>query len=121
MPLWTVSIILFGTCDIAALYFLIIPVPLHFKDVYDQLGSELPVYTAMFVNIGIWFSAHTVIISLIIIYISILLYTITLTDFGGVIKDRILFLLTFVLFWFLLLGGIRVVYLPIFDFGKALG
>ena len=98
-----------------------IPLPLHFKTIYDQLNSDLPEYTIMLVNIGIWFSAHPVITSLIITFIYIPFYTITLTNLGGVIKDRILFLLTFLLFCFLLLGGIRVFYLPIFDFGKALG
>ena len=62
----------------------------RFKTVYDQLGSELPYYTILLVNIANWFQSNFigVVLGVILIFASIWMYT--LTDSGSLIKDRII-------------------------------
>jgi len=62
----------------------------RFKTVYDQLGSELPYYTILLVNIADWFQSNfiSVMLGIILVFSSIWMYT--LTDSGSLIKDRII-------------------------------
>ena len=62
----------------------------NFKSVYDQLGSELPYYTVLMVNIGEWMQTNifSVITFGFISFASI--WFVTLTDTGALLKDRVL-------------------------------
>ena len=61
-----------------------------FKNVYDQLGSELPYYTVLFVNMSVWFQNNFFNVMLMLSLSFISLWIFTLTDTGRLIRDRIL-------------------------------
>jgi len=84
---YPVFIIIFLAVTLFLTFTFIIP---RFKSVYDQLGSELPYYTVLLVNIADWFQNNfiTVLISIIFGFISIWMYT--LTNSGSLIKDKII-------------------------------
>ena len=61
-----------------------------FSDVYDQLGSELPYYTVLMVNIGEWLQANVFFV-LFSSFTSLAgIWMATLTDSGKLLKDRML-------------------------------
>ena len=62
----------------------------QFKSVYDQLGSELPYYTVLLVNISEWFQSNFFFISTLIFLGLVVLWLLSLTDSGRLTKDRIL-------------------------------
>ncbi|MBI65078.1 MAG: pilus assembly protein PilC [Candidatus Marinimicrobia bacterium] len=61
-----------------------------FKDVYDQLGSELPYYTVLFVNISVWLQNNFFLIFAILILSILSLWVFTLTDTGRLARDKFL-------------------------------
>jgi len=83
---YPVFIIFFLFIVITVMFTFLIP---KFKDVYDQLGSELPYYTVLFVNMSVWFQNNffNVMIMLSLSLLSVWIFT--LTDTGRLIKDRI--------------------------------
>ena len=73
--------ILFG------IFYFLIP---QFSTVYEQLGTDLPYYTILFVNFSVWLKKNifTVFIS-VLLSIAIIWFA-TLTDSGRLTRDRIL-------------------------------
>lgn len=61
-----------------------------FSSVYDQLGSELPYYTILMVDIGEWLQANIIFVLFTSTFSFLTVWFITLTDSGRLIKDRIL-------------------------------
>ena len=61
-----------------------------FSDVYDQLGSELPYYTVLMVNIGEWLQANVFFVLLSSFSSLAGIWMATLTDSGKLLKDRML-------------------------------
>ncbi|MBV67585.1 MAG: pilus assembly protein PilC [Candidatus Marinimicrobia bacterium] len=61
-----------------------------FSDVYDQLGSELPYYTVLMVNIGEWLQANVFFVLLSSFTSLATIWMATLTDSGKLLKDRML-------------------------------
>ena len=61
----------------------------QFKSVYDQLGSELPYYTVLLVNISEWFQSNFVSLSLLIFLGLFVLWLLSLTDSGRLTRDRV--------------------------------
>ena len=61
-----------------------------FSSVYEQLGTDLPYYTVLFVNISVWLQNNifSVILFSIISILSVWIFT--LTDTGRLVKDRFL-------------------------------
>ena len=84
---YPVFILIFLTCILFGIFYFLIP---QFSTVYEQLGSELPYYTILFVNFSVWLKANiaSLIFSIIVSLISV--WFITLTDYGRLIRDKIL-------------------------------
>ena len=61
----------------------------QFKTVYDSLGSDLPYYTILLVNISDWFKNNFLFMSCLIIISLIVLWLLSLTDSGSLTKDRL--------------------------------
>ena len=61
-----------------------------FKNVYDQLGSELPYYTVLFVNFSVWLQNNFLLIFVVFILTVLSIWIFTLTDTGRLIRDKIL-------------------------------
>ena len=61
-----------------------------FSDVYDQLGSELPYYTVLMVNIGEWLQANVFFVLFSSFTTLATIWMGTLTDSGKLLKDRLL-------------------------------
>lgn len=61
-----------------------------FSDVYDQLGSELPYYTVLMVNIGEWLQENVFFVLLSSFTSLATIWMATLTDSGKLLKDRML-------------------------------
>ena len=61
-----------------------------FSDVYDQLGSELPYYTVLMVNIGEWLQGNVFFVLLTSFSSLAGIWMATLTDSGKLLKDRLL-------------------------------
>ena len=62
----------------------------QFKSVYDQLGSDLPYYTVLLVNISEWFQSNFLTVSFVIFMGLIVLWLLSLTDSGRLSRDRLL-------------------------------
>jgi len=62
----------------------------QFKSVYDQLGSDLPYYTVLLVNISEWFQSNFFFLSALIFLGLVILWLLSLTDSGRLTKDRLL-------------------------------
>ena len=62
----------------------------QFKIVYEQLGSDLPYYTLLFVNLSVWFQNNMMSLLFFIFIGLFILWVFTLTDTGRLIKDKIL-------------------------------
>jgi type IV pilus assembly protein PilC len=62
----------------------------QFKSVYDQLGSELPYYTILLVNVSEWFQSNFFFLSALIFLGLVVLWLLSLTDSGRLTKDRLL-------------------------------
>ncbi len=60
-----------------------------FSEVYDQLGSELPYYTVLMVNIGEWLQSNMFLVLFTSISSFLAIWFVTLTDSGRLVKDRI--------------------------------
>ena len=60
-----------------------------FKNVYDQLGSELPYYTVLFVNFSVWLQNNFLSIFVVFILTILSIWIFTLTDTGRLIRDKI--------------------------------
>jgi len=61
-----------------------------FKDVYDQLGSELPYYTILFVNLSVWLQNNFFLIFTVLILSVLSIWIFTLTDTGRLARDKFL-------------------------------
>ena len=61
-----------------------------FSDVYDQLGSELPYYTVLMVNIGEWLQSNVFFVLFASFTSLVAIWMGTLTDSGKLVKDRLL-------------------------------
>ena len=61
----------------------------QFKTVYDSLGSDLPYYTILLVNVSDWFKNNFLFMSCLIIISLIVLWLLSLTDNGSLTKDRL--------------------------------
>ena len=84
---YPVFIIIFLFIVLTVMFTFLIP---KFKEVYDQLGSELPYYTVLFVNMSVWFQNNFFTIMGIIFLSLISIWIFTLTDTGRLIRDKIL-------------------------------
>ena len=62
----------------------------QFKSVYDQLGSDLPYYTVLLVNISEWFQSNFLAVSFVIFIGLIVFWLLSLTDSGRLSRDRLL-------------------------------
>jgi type IV pilus assembly protein PilC len=62
----------------------------QFKSVYDQLGSDLPYYTVLLVNISEWFQSNFLAVSFFIFMGLAILWLLSLTDSGRLTRDRLL-------------------------------
>ena len=62
----------------------------QFKSVYDQLGSDLPYYTVLLVNISEWFQSNFLSVSFVIFMGLIIFWLLSLTDSGRLTRDRLL-------------------------------
>ena len=82
---YPVFIIAFLFVVITVMFTFLIP---KFKNVYDQLGSELPYYTVLFVNLSVWFQNNFFQYFLILIFSFISTWIFTLTDTGRLIRDK---------------------------------
>ena len=83
---YPVFIIMFLFVVITVMFTFLIP---KFKNVYDQLGSELPYYTVLFVNMSVWFQHNFFNVMVMIILSLVSIWIFTLTDTGRLIRDRI--------------------------------
>ena len=79
--LFFLGFILFG------IFYFLIP---QFSTVYEQLGTDLPYYTVLFVNFSIWLKKNifTVFISMLLSITTV--WFISLTDSGRLARDRML-------------------------------
>ena len=79
--LFFLGFILFG------IFYFLIP---QFSTVYEQLGTDLPYYTVLFVNFSIWLKKNifTVFISILLSITTV--WFISLTDSGRLARDRML-------------------------------
>tara|TARA_B100001989_G_scaffold201853_1_gene150260 strand:- start:820 stop:2061 length:1242 start_codon:yes stop_codon:yes gene_type:complete len=84
---YPVFIIAFLFVVITVMFTFLIP---KFKNVYDQLGSELPYYTVLFVNLSVWFQNNFFSVFLVLIFSFISIWIFTLTDTGRLIRDKFL-------------------------------
>ena len=84
---YPVFIIVFLFVVITVMFTFLIP---KFKSVYDQLGSELPYYTVLFVNMSVWFQNNFFNVMVMLFLALISIWVFTLTDTGRLLKDRIL-------------------------------
>jgi len=62
----------------------------QFKSVYDQLGSDLPYYTVLLVNISEWFQSNFFFLTALIFLGLVVLWLLSLTDSGRLTRDRVL-------------------------------
>ena len=62
----------------------------QFKVVYDNLGSELPFYTQLFVSLSIWFKANMCTVMFFTFLSFFILWLTTLTDTGRLVRDKTL-------------------------------
>ena len=84
---YPVFIIIFLFVVITVMFTFLIP---KFKSVYDQLGSELPYYTRLFVNMSVWFQNNFFMVLVMLIISFLATWVFTLTDTGRLIRDRFL-------------------------------
>jgi len=84
---YPVFIMVFLFVVITVMFTFLIP---KFKDVYDQLGSELPYYTVLFVNMSVWFQNNFFTVLFLIIIGLMTIWIFTLTNTGSLIRDKIL-------------------------------
>ena len=84
---YPVFIIVFLFVVITVMFTFLIP---KFKNVYDQLGSELPYYTVLFVNMSVWFQDNFFNVMVMLFLSLISIWVFTLTDTGRLIRDKIL-------------------------------
>ena len=61
-----------------------------FSSVYDQLGTELPYYTVLFVNISVWLQNNIFSVIFFSFITTISIWIFTLTDVGRLAKDKFL-------------------------------
>ena len=62
----------------------------QFKVVYDNLGSDLPFYTQLFVQLSVWFKANMFTLMFFIFLGLFTLWIFTLTDTGRLLRDKFL-------------------------------
>jgi type IV pilus assembly protein PilC len=84
---YPVFIIFFLFVVVTVMFTFLIP---KFKHVYDQLGSELPYYTVLFVNMSVWFQNNVFMVISLILLILVTTWIFTLTDIGRLIRDKLL-------------------------------
>ena len=57
---------------------------------YDNLGSELPAYTQLFVNLSVWFKANMFSLMFFMFLSFFFVWVFTLTDTGRLGRDRLM-------------------------------
>ncbi len=83
---YPVFIIVFLFVMLISTFTFIIP---RFSTVYETLGSDLPLYTIMMVDLGEWFQ-HNIFYVLGAVFSSlIVIWLVTLTDRGRLVKDKL--------------------------------
>ena len=84
---YPVFIIFFLSFILFGIFYFLIP---QFSEVYDQLGSELPYYTILFVNFSVWLKANIFKVFFITLISFFSIWFLTLTDSGRLARDKIL-------------------------------
>ena len=84
---YPVFIIFFLSFILFGIFYFLIP---QFSEVYDQLGSELPYYTILFVNFSVWLKANILKVFLTSLISFFGIWFITLTDSGRLARDKII-------------------------------
>ena len=84
---YPVFIIIFLFVVLTVMFTFLIP---KFKHVYDQLGSELPYYTVLFVNMSVWFQNNFFTVIGLLLLILLTTWIFTLTDTGRLVRDKLL-------------------------------
>jgi type IV pilus assembly protein PilC len=84
---YPVFIIIFLFVVLTVMFTFLIP---KFKHVYDQLGSELPYYTVLFVNMSVWFQNNFFTVIGLLLLILLTTWIFTLTDTGRLMRDKLL-------------------------------
>jgi type IV pilus assembly protein PilC len=84
---YPVFIIFFLSFILFGIFYFLIP---QFSEVYDQLGSELPYYTILFVNFSVWLKANIFKVFFITFISFLSIWFLTLTDSGRLARDKIL-------------------------------
>ena len=82
---YPVFIVFFLGFILFGIFYFLIP---QFSDVYDQLGSDLPYYTVLFVNFSVWLKSNIFSVLLLTIVTFISVWFITLTDVGRLARDK---------------------------------
>ncbi len=62
----------------------------EFAKVYEQINAELPFYTTVMIELSVWIRANAFTLILSTLSTIFFLWTLTLTDRGSLIKDKIL-------------------------------
>ncbi len=84
---YPVFIIVFLFVMLISTFTFIIP---QFSSVYDTLGSDLPLYTVLMVDLGEWFQANILAVIGFTILGLMAIWLVTLTDRGRLAKDKFL-------------------------------
>ena len=84
---YPVFIIFFLSFILFGIFYFLIP---QFSEVYDQLGSELPYYTVLFVNFSVWLKANILKVFFTSLISFFGIWFITLTDSGRLARDKII-------------------------------
>jgi len=84
---YPVFIIFFLSFILFGIFYFLIP---QFSEVYDQLGSELPYYTILFVNFSVWLKANILKVFFTSLISFFGIWFITLTDSGRLARDKII-------------------------------
>ena len=83
---YPVFIIVFLFVMLISTFTFIIP---QFSSVYDTLGSDLPAYTVLMVDLGEWFQKNILGVIGITIISLMAIWFVTLTDRGRLVKDKL--------------------------------
>jgi len=82
---YPVFIIFFLGFILFGIFYFLIP---QFSSVYEQLGSDLPYYTILFVNFSVWLKSNIFSVFLFTMLTFLSLWLITLTDTGRLARDK---------------------------------
>ena len=69
------------------IFYFLIP---QFSSVYEQLGTDLPYYTVLFVNFSVWLKNNIFTVFISILFSTSAIWFISLTDAGRLTRDKLL-------------------------------